>query len=283
MLYLSLTTRPERLVSDNFRQVYDSLRNQTYAFDLLIINLSINDFVYKTIPTYLQEDKRVIINKTIICGPCTKLIGSLDIIPNDAVVIVLDDDIVMRDCFIWSLYKYHQQNPTKIISSCITKRDYFTDVKGYGGFILTMTDTIRKLKYYYLRMPKCARYIDDTWFGWCFYKLGIDVIKGRVKKPWNTILDIPNTEMYPKWHELRKDTNRYWLTTKFLKYNSIFIGRSKSNTKSVQLNKHYSPDTKLNFIHSYKDTFKYTFNGNQLRITRTDKAIGWGQRLVAYV
>jgi hypothetical protein len=45
-------------------------------------------------------------------------------------------------------------------------------------------------------MPDCVKYIDDTWFGWCFYKLGIDVVK-ILNDPWNNVLDIPNTDPHP--------------------------------------------------------------------------------------
>lgn len=218
MLYLSLTTRPERLISEHFKKVYYSLKNQTHKFDILIINLSINDFVYNSIPKYLQDDKQVIINRTEISGPCTKLIGSIDIIPNDAVVIILDDDMVMRSNFISSLYESYKKNPSKISSTYVTRNNYFTEVAGFAGFILKMTDTIRELKKYYLIMPTCVKYIDDTWFGWCFHRIGIDVINGLEPDPWNNILDIPNTDPHPEWHELCKNTNRQQLTMEFLKY-----------------------------------------------------------------
>ena len=100
---LTLTTRPERLISKHFKKVYHSLKNQKHRFDLLIINLSMGDFKYDSIPQYLEDDTQVIINRTNISGPCTKLIGSINIIPNNDIVIVLDDDIVMRSNFIDSL------------------------------------------------------------------------------------------------------------------------------------------------------------------------------------
>ena len=45
----------------------------------------------------------------------------------------------------------------------------------------------------------------------------------------------------------------------------------------------YPKDTKLNFIHNYKDTFTYIFNNNMLSITRTDETIGWDQNLICYL
>ena len=111
-IYLSLTTRPERLISHHFNKVYNSLLNQTQLFDKLIINLSIKEFTYK-IPDYLHTEN-VILNKTDICGPCTKLFGSIDIIPDNSLVIVLDDDIVMRNNFIKSLYDSYLINKNKV-------------------------------------------------------------------------------------------------------------------------------------------------------------------------
>ena len=216
MLYLTLTTRPERLVSEHFRKVYHSLKNSMHNFDFLIINLSINDFVYDSVPKYLYDDKQVIINRTKVSGPCTKLIGSLDIIPNYSVVIVLDDDIVMRTNFISSLYRSYLKNPSKISSHFTKKQQKFTDVMGFGGFIFQMSDNIKQLKKYYLTMPDCAKYIDDTWFGWCFYKLGIDVVKCIEPDPFNNVLDIPNTDPHPQWHELCKHTPRNKLENEFL-------------------------------------------------------------------
>lgn len=64
-IYLTLTTRPERLISNHFLKVYNSLKNQLINFDFLIINLSVDEFIY-TIPKYLNDDNTVILNKTNI-------------------------------------------------------------------------------------------------------------------------------------------------------------------------------------------------------------------------
>ena len=64
-IYLTLTTRPERLISNHFLKVYNSLKNQLNNFDFLIINLSVDEFIY-TIPKYLNDDNTVILNKTNI-------------------------------------------------------------------------------------------------------------------------------------------------------------------------------------------------------------------------
>ena len=66
-------------------------------------------------------------------------------------------------------------------------------------------------------------------------------------------------------------------------YNIIEIGSSNTNTKVIKLDKTYSSDTKLKFIHNFKDTFTYKFNNNELTISRTDEKSGWGQNLIVYL
>ena len=65
--------------------------------------------------------------------------------------------------------------------------------------------------------------------------------------------------------------------------NFIKIGQSKTNSKTIVLDKNYSNNTILEFYHNYKDTFDYKFEANKLTITRTDEISGWGQDLVAYL
>lgn len=66
-------------------------------------------------------------------------------------------------------------------------------------------------------------------------------------------------------------------------FKQIDIGPSRTNTKIVVLDKRYDKNTKLYFIHNFKDTFEYEFYDYQLKISRTDEHQGWGQDLKAYV
>jgi len=213
-IYLSLTTLPERLNSEHFRKVFNSLKNQTLSFKKLIINLSIKEFTYQ-IPDFLYHEENVIINESTFCGPCTKLLGSIDILPNDAIVIVLDDDIVMRNNFIKSLFDSYNNNPNKISSNFISVNFKFTEVQGFGGYIFNINN-VRNIKQFYNSMPDCCRKIDDTWLSWCFKKIGVDVIKSLENDPWNNLLDIPNTDPHPDWNELCKNGDRENLTREAL-------------------------------------------------------------------
>ena len=215
MIYLTLTTLPERLVSNHFKKVYISLKNQKTPFYKLIINLSVKQFTYK-IPEYLKKDPNVILNETDICGPCAKIIGSLDIIPDNSLVIVMDDDIVMRNNFIEVLYKSYLNSPNKVSSNFINIHPNFKEVCGFGGYIFNI-NKLRNIKELHKTMPDCCIKIDDTWISWCMKKLNVEVVKSIIKDPWNHVLDIPNTDPHPDWFELGKHTDRKKLTEDALK------------------------------------------------------------------
>lgn len=215
-IYLTMTTLPERLKSNFFLKVYLSLKRQNIPFYRLIINLSVKQFKYN-VPLYLINDPQVIINKTDICGPCAKLLGSIDIIPDNSVVIVLDDDIIVRKNFIGTLYKSYLLNPDKVSSNSIIKRPRFKEVMGFSGYIFNV-NKLKNIKYFYPTMPKCCFKIDDTWISWCIKKLGVEVVKSIVPDAWNQTLDMKKTLLlHPKWYELNKHTDRDNLTKQALK------------------------------------------------------------------
>lgn len=214
-IYLTMTTLPERLISRHFVKVYLSLKKQRLPFYRLIINLSVKQFKYK-IPNYLKKDPTVIINPTNICGPCAKLLGSVNIIPDDSVVIVLDDDIIVKPNFIGTLYKSYLINPNKVSSNTIIERPTFKEVLGFSGYIFNI-NKLRNIKEFYPTMPKCCFKIDDTWISWCIKKLGVEVVKSIVPDAWNQVLNMAKTELHPKWYELNKHTNRDFLTQQALR------------------------------------------------------------------
>ena len=206
-IYLSLTTMPERVKSKHFYRVYKSLLRQNIPFTKLIINLQVNMFNY-FIPNYLFNN-RVILNPTEIKGPCAKLLGSVNIIPDNSVVIVLDDDIIMRPNFIGTLYRSYLRNPNEVTSNFISLslNKKYNEVQGFGGYIFNI-NKLRQIKSFYKTMPKCCFKIDDNWISWCINKLGMKVIKSMVKNPWVTVLNIVATDSHPQWYELNKNTNR---------------------------------------------------------------------------
>jgi hypothetical protein len=210
-----MTTLPERLMSRHFVKVYLSLKRQRISFYKLIINLSVKQFKYN-IPLYLLKDPNVILNPTDINGPCAKLLGSVDIIPNDSVVIVLDDDIIVRKNFIGSLYRSYLNHPDKVSANSIIKRPKFKEVMGFAGYIFNI-NKLKNIKQFYLSMPKCCFKIDDTWISWCIQKLGVEVEKSIVPDAWNQVLNMDASNIHPKWYELNIHSNREYLTKQALR------------------------------------------------------------------
>jgi len=214
-IYLSMTTLPERLISRHFLKVYLSLKRQKIPFYKLIINLSVKQFKYK-IPIYLLKDPTVILNPTGINGPCAKLLGSVNIIPENSVVIVLDDDIIVRKNFIGSLYRSYLNHPDKVSANIINKRPKFKEVMGFAGYIFNI-NKLKNIKQFYPSMPKCCFKIDDTWISWCIKKLGVEVEKSIVPDAWNQVLNMHATQFHPRWYQLNTHTNRDYLTKQALK------------------------------------------------------------------
>ena len=218
---ITMTTLPIRLESNFFKRVYNSLLNQKKPYNRLIINLEYKTFHYK-IPEYLLFNKYVIFNNTSYKGPCCKLLGSIDILKNDDIVIVMDDDIIMRDNFIDTLYNSFLKNPNAITTnfsrSLVSKKGIIIkEACGYGGFIFKMSNKYQKLKQMYKNMPECARKIDDTWFASCFIVLNVPVIKQTLCcNPWDTICNMIETSTHPNWAELQHNTPRKTLEKKFL-------------------------------------------------------------------
>lgn len=103
------------------------------------------------------------------------------------------------------------------------------------------------------------------------------------EKPKNNKIPLPICGLDFSNTPYRPDFPLCYFPFTYKNFSTIFIGKSATNTKIIVLNKKYSDDTKLYFIHSFKDTFEYEFYDYQLKISRTDEHIGWGQDLVAYV
>ena len=221
-IILSMTTLPERLNSTFFRHVYEALLLQQLPFSKLIINLE-HSFNYQ-IPSYLKTHENIIWNKVSYCGPCCKLMGSLDIVDNNSKLVILDDDIIFKPNWLISLFTIYNFYPNYVIANIPLQKTYnqlqFFEPQGYAGYMFTINDKIKTtFKEYYKDMPKCAKYIDDTWIGYIFHKLNIPVIpvdKFIVNDSFHDTIFIPKTDTHPKWKELCKVTNRDKLTNEFL-------------------------------------------------------------------
>ena len=218
---ISMTTLPNRLESNHFKNVYNSLLNQKTPFYKLIINLECETFCYK-IPDYLLFNKNIVFNNTSYKGPCCKLLGSINILKENDIVIVMDDDIIMNDNFISVLYNSFLKNTNAITANftrkLVSKKGInIMEARGFGGFIFKMSNKYKSLELLYKDMPECARKIDDTWFASCFVILNIPVIQQHLCTDiWNNILNMVATNKHPNWLELHTVGDRQELETEFM-------------------------------------------------------------------
>ena len=150
--------------------------------------------------------------------------GPLDILDNNSKLVILDDDIIFKPNWLISLFTIYNFYSNCVIANIPLKNTYkhleFFEPQGYAGYMFTVNDKIKTtFKDYYKYMPKCARYIDDTWIGYIFYKLNMSIIpvnKFIVNDSFYDTIFIKKTDTHPKWNELCKTTNRTSLTNEFL-------------------------------------------------------------------
>ena len=210
-IIISLTTLPERLVSDHFYNVIQTLKNQELKADYICLHIPTNSKKY-VIPEWVKKDSYIKINKTIENGPATKFLGLLDkrgLIDSD-IIFICDDDIILTPNVLKDNINHYNQlkNKNVLLANAAIRQANFIEPEGFGG-LLTNYSIIKKLKNE--KIPSNCYSIDDTWLGFHLNKLNIPVIKTGIKF-WN----YQKSEDHPKWFELHLHTPRNELTEKCL-------------------------------------------------------------------
>ena len=124
-IYLSLTTIPERLVHPWFYNNLKNLMNLNGSYNVII---NIPETFKTTGEKYiipqnildLQNDNLIINRTNEDYGPITKLLGTLlnKNIPNDACILICDDDIPYYKDFVKLIYNEYTKNKNIIYSYC---------------------------------------------------------------------------------------------------------------------------------------------------------------------
>ena len=207
-VYATMTTLPERIGSDLFKQVVDELFIQ--KVDFLVLNVP---HVYGRtgetydIPGWVTRDPRVIVNRCEDVGPATKILGGLHLLPPGSRVVVVDDDIIYKRFAIAGLLSYYEENADGLSCWNVTEDPAWKDVVIPSGFsgciargeILHKIGTVGTV-------PKACRMVDDHWFGWTLHSLGVRVEVIDPSLPWHH--SVKQKTKHPKWFELRLDTDR---------------------------------------------------------------------------
>ena len=108
MIYVSISTIPQRL--KNLNKSVESLLKQTQKPDKIFINIP---FKYKRFSETIENDQIPKFDNNIVeitrcedCGPGTKLLGSLNKLEKDSLLILADDDHVYEDYMIEKFFTF---------------------------------------------------------------------------------------------------------------------------------------------------------------------------------
>ena len=200
-IYVSMTTLPNRISSSHFRLVIDCILRQSMSPTKIVLNIP---HVYKrtgetySIPSWVTKHNRIIVNRCEDVGPATKVLGGLKVVPRDAYMIVVDDDIIYRPHVFMNMWKTIKKSPQSLVAN---SKDTLT---GFSGYIVhrKLLDGLENTI-----PPTSCYFVDDIWLEWCYKKLSIPIIFGNTNV-FQTVLDVEKTDLHPKWFELCSHTDR---------------------------------------------------------------------------
>ena len=173
MIYVSLSTIPQRV--KNIKLSVDSLLKQTKKPDKIFINIPnkykrfdemVND---NQIPKF--SDSRVEVTRCEDCGPGTKLLGSLDKLNKNSLLILADDDHIYEDYMIEKFYYFYSRAPNNAYSFYVHPLGNFGVGQGADGFAIN-TNHLDGIKIFYDKIVKNYKELflyDDLWISYFLY------------------------------------------------------------------------------------------------------------------
>ena len=173
MIYVSLSTIPSRVKNINLS--VDSLLKQTKKPDKIFINIPnkykrfdeiVND---NQIPKF--SDSRVEVTRCEDCGPGTKLLGSLDKLNKNSLLILADDDHIYEDYMIEKFYYFYSKAPNNAYSFYVHPLGNFGVGQGADGFAIN-TNHLDGIKIFYDKIVKNYKELflyDDLWISYFLY------------------------------------------------------------------------------------------------------------------
>lgn len=173
MIYVSLTAIPQRI--KNLSKSVDSLLNQTKKPDKIFINIP---FKYKrfneTVDIYQipKFDNNIVeIIRCDDCGPGTKLLGSVDKLKKNSLVILADDDHIYENYMIEKFFYFHSIAPNNAYSFYVHPLGSFGVGQGADGFAIN-TNYLDGIKIFYDKIVKNYKELflyDDLWISYFLY------------------------------------------------------------------------------------------------------------------
>jgi len=173
MIYVSLSVIPQRI--KNINHSVDSLLRQTKKPDKIFINIPnkyrrFDDTIEDSqIPKF--SDDRVEITRCEDCGPGTKLLGSLDKLEKNSLLILADDDHIYENYMIEKFYYFYSKAPNNAYSFYVHPLGNFGVGQGADGFAIN-TNHLKGIKFFYDKIVKDYKELflyDDLWISYFLY------------------------------------------------------------------------------------------------------------------
>ncbi len=189
MIYVSLTTIPQRI--KNINKSIESLLNQTLKPDKIFINipetyLRFHESVHKNeVPKFTDNSIEVIRCEDF--GPGTKLLGSLEKLKGNSLIILVDDDHIYEDYMVEKFNYFYNKAPENAYSFYVHPLKNFGIGQGADGFAINSNhlDGIKKFYHEVIKDNKDLFIHDDLWISFfLFYikKIKILSLQSHLKR-----------------------------------------------------------------------------------------------------
>ena len=170
MIYVSISTIPKRI--KNLSKSVESLLNQTRKPDKIFINIP---FKYERFSETIEDEQIpkfdnnfVEITRCEDCGPGTKLLGSLNKLEKNSLLILADDDNTYEDYMIEKFFYFYSIEPNNAYSFYVHPLGNFGIGQGADGFAIN-TNHLEGIKIFYDKVVKDYKELflyDDLWISY---------------------------------------------------------------------------------------------------------------------
>ena len=155
MIYVSISVIPQRI--KNLNETVESLLAQTKKPDKIFINIP---YKYLRFEEIIKDQQIPKFNSSIVevtrCddfGPGTKLLGSLDKVNKNSLLILADDDHIYRDYMIEKFFNFYTKMPDNAYSFYVYPIKNFPVGQGADGFAIN-TNHLKGIKNFYTSVVK---------------------------------------------------------------------------------------------------------------------------------
>ena len=173
MIYVSISTIPQRVKYIN--KAINSLLKQTKKPDKIFVNIP---HKFKRFNEIIEETQIPKFNSSIVevtrCedyGPGTKLLGSLNKLEEDSLLILADDDHTYKDYMIEKFFYFYSKAPNNAYSFFVYPIENFPVGQGADGFAIN-TNHLKGIKTFYEKVVKDYKELflnDDVWISYFLY------------------------------------------------------------------------------------------------------------------